>query len=160
MYRPKFFLYLCICVCKRDDIQLYGCFFSILLDYLCAFIYCIHVCPGPARFFLWQHLQTYSTEDVQTLNLWAREQRAAKRPEHWMVPDKNGTIHGEPLGTADLLSSDKMHIALILQWLWHNPAPPSFSLWSIVCHHGSWLWEMSCIKITNTKYRKKYSPGV
>lgn len=71
--------------CKRDEIQLHVKF---LLDYLCVFIY-IHVCLGLARFFLWQHLQTYSTEDVRTLNLRARENGALERPERWMVHDKN-----------------------------------------------------------------------
>lgn len=36
-------------------------------------------------------------------------------------PIKTGATHGEPLSAADLLSSDKTHIALILQWLWHKP---------------------------------------
>lgn len=86
------FLYLCMYACKRDEIQLHVYF---LLDYLCVFIYIYIytcVCLGPARFFLWQHLQTYSTEDVRTLNLRARENRAAEREAEsteWS-PDKNG----------------------------------------------------------------------
>lgn len=64
---------------ERDQVQLY-----IIPIRLCLFIY-MCIC-----FFLWQNLQTYSTEDVQTLNLWARGVRAARTLKHRADPDKLG----------------------------------------------------------------------
>lgn len=125
------FLYLCMYACKRDEIQLHVYF---LLDYLCVFIYIyiyIHVCVWGlhASFFG----STYKHTAQKMYEPWIYERgRTEQRRERLKAlnghPIKTGTTHGEPLSAAILLSSDKMHIALILQWLWHNPGLLSLSV--------------------------------
>lgn len=155
--------------CKRDEIQLKVSFFSFLFDYSCYDYLCA------SYIYVYIYIYTWVSEACTLLSLAALtniqhrrctnpefmsegEQSSERGPEHWMVAIKIGTTHGEPLSAGDLFCSDKMHITLILQWLWHN-AGLSLSLflflnglpiWSMACHHVSTLWEMSRIKLTKT----------
>lgn len=155
------FLHLCMNVFKTDEIQLFvnasGWFLS---DYSCAFInryVCTLKFPGACK-RLSLAVLTNTAQKMYKPWIYERgrtEQRQGQSTER--VPDKNRKPHVEPLSAPDLLTSvktkkekkgkkKKTHIALILQWRWHN-----LPLWSAVCNRVSRLWELSCIKRTNTK---------
>lgn len=141
------FLYLLIYECKRDEIQLKVSFFKVLFDYpvviigvhliyMCIYTWVSEACTllSLAALTNIQHRRCTNPEFMSE-----GEQSSERGPEHWMVAIKIGATHGEPLSASDLLCSDKMHITLILQWLWHNAGLSlSFSVlkWSSYLIHG------------------------
>lgn len=141
------FLYLLMFECKRDEIQLKVSFFKfyliipvviigVHLIYMCIYTWMSEACTllSLAALTNIQHRRCTNPEFMSE-----GEQSSERGPEHWMVAIKIGATHGEPLSAGDLLCSDKMHITLILQWLWHNAGLSlSFSVlkWSSYLIHG------------------------
>lgn len=82
------------------------------------------------------------------------EQRQGRSTERSLIKTERHMLNRSALRTCSLQlktkKKKKPHIALILQWRWHN-----LPLWSAVCNRVSGLWELSCIKRTNTKTQEE-----
>lgn len=143
-------------VCRIDEIQLYViCLFLKKRSYLCAFMLC----------FWGLHASFFGSTCKHTAQKmykpWIYERgRAERRRGHGA--ERPPTRSGRHMAnrSAPQTCSALTRCTSLSFFSDYDTTPASVSLWSTVCHHVSRSWEMSCIKITNTKYRKKYSPGV
>lgn len=155
-------------VCKRDEIQLYVVvFLKFLLDYFCALIYTrVSGACTPLSLAALTNIQHRRCTNPEFMSEGEQSRRVEARSAE-QFPIKTGrhmVNHSAPQTCSALIKCASLSFFndydTALAFLSLSFSPSLVFLWSMVCHHVSRSWEMSCIKTTNTKHRKKYSPGV